>query len=158
MRTREEEINKNSKERIKIAESSGTNIRDFLINKNPFPEQICEQKNCLVCLSQPEVNPKYPCNTNNVGYRLSCGTCEDKGLDVGYEGETGRSAKIRGIEHRNSFVKNNPSNVFYKHKQMEHFEEDMKIKMKITKPFKDALTSLRQCLKFGTFFCRFPLY
>ena len=42
----------------------------YLINKNPFTEKKCEEKKCLLCLSQRNLNPKIPCNTNNVGYRL----------------------------------------------------------------------------------------
>ena len=140
LKEREREINKHSTERIKITESSGVNIKDFLINKNPFPEQKCDEKKCLVCISEDKQNPKIPCNTNNVGYRLSCGTCANKGVDVGYEGETGRSARIRAMEHKSSFIKNKPENVFFKHKQMEHFNENMEIKMQITQRFKDALT------------------
>ena len=140
LKQREFEINKNSNERIKITESSGIDIKDFLINKNPFPEQKCEEKKCLVCISETKSNPKIPCSTNNVGYKLSCGTCAERGLDVGYVGESGRSARIRGMEHRSSFLKNKPDNVFYKHKQMEHLNESMNIKMEITKPFKDALS------------------
>ena len=88
-------------------------------------------------MSQTDQNPKIPCNTNNVGYKLSCETCENRGIDMGYEGETGRSARIRGMEHRTAFLKNKPDNVFYKHKQLEHMNENMKIKMEITRPYKD---------------------
>ena len=45
-----------------------------------------------------------------------------------------------GIEHLNSFLKDKPDNVFFKHKKMEHINEDMNIKMEITQPFKDALS------------------
>ena len=140
IKQREEEINKYSKERIKITESSGINIKDFLIKKNPFPEEKCKETKCLVCKSETNSSLKIPCNTNNVGYRLSCNTCSSRGIDMGYEGETGRSARIRGIEHLNSFLKDKPDNVFFKHKKMEHINEDMNIKMEITQPFKDALS------------------
>ena len=66
-----------------------------------------------------------PCNTNNVGYQLSCGTCAAKGLDKGYEGVTGHSARIRGMEHINAFLKNKQDNVFFKHKQIENSDEHM---------------------------------
>ena len=89
-------------------------------------------------MSQTDQNPKIPCNTNNVGYKLSCETCENRGIDMGYEGETGRSARIRGMEHRAAFLKNKPDNVFYKHKQLEHMNENTEIKMEITRPYKDA--------------------
>ena len=138
MKQREEEVNKYSTERIKIVESGGVEMKDFLINKNPFEEQKCEEIKCLLCMSEDK--PKMPCNTNNVGYRLGCKTCADRGLDQGYEGETGRSARVRGKEHLIAFLKEKPDNVFFKHQKMEHPNEEMKITMEITKCFKDPLT------------------
>ena len=44
------------------------------------------------------------------------------------------------MEHFTSFLKEKPDNVFFKHKKMEHLNENMKIKMEITQPFRDALT------------------
>ena len=41
---------------------------------------------------------------NNAGYRLSCRTCANKGVDVGYEGKTGCSARIRAMDHKSSFI------------------------------------------------------
>ena len=38
---------------------------------------------------------KIQCNTNNVGYRWRCLTCKEKDITKVYEGETGRSARIR---------------------------------------------------------------
>ena len=57
-----------------------------------------------------------------------------------YEGETSRSARIRGGEHVRDFEKKRSSSVLYKHKEIEHKDEMMKIKMQITKKFKDPLT------------------
>ena len=34
-----------------------------------------------------------------MGYTLSCETCQDRGLDKIYEGETARSAHVRGPEY-----------------------------------------------------------
>ena len=45
LRKREEEINRFSKERIKIEESGGINVKDFLIQKDPFPKNKCEKEN-----------------------------------------------------------------------------------------------------------------
>ena len=42
------------------------------------------------------------------------------------------------MEHFTSFLKDKPDNVFFKHKKMEHLNENMKIK--ITQTFRDALT------------------
>ena len=81
-----------------------------------------------------------PCNTNNVGYRLVCETCEDKGLARVYEGETARSARTRGAEHRRDFNNERSDSAMYKHKLTEHNGDEIKYRMEITKRFRDPLT------------------
>ena len=128
LKKREEEINKNSKERIKIVEGGGTKMKDILIVKNPFPSTTCEKKKCLLC-SNISNKVKIPCNSNNVGYRLVCDTCEDRGVEKVYKGETARSARIRGAEYLSNFPCGR-----------DHKDEDMKFRMEITNKFRDPLT------------------
>ena len=139
MKKREEEINRNSKERIKIVEGGGKKMKDLLIVKNPFPNTVCEMKKCILCKNSTK-EIKTPCNTNNVGYRLVCETCEDNGLPRVYEGETARSARTRGAEHRRDFNKEKSDSAMYKHRQTEHNGEEIKYRMEITKRFRDPLT------------------
>ena len=86
-----------------------------------------------------------PCNSNNVGYRLFCETCEDRGLTKVYEGETARSARIRGVEHINGFKSMRKDNALYKHKVNDHKEEEMTFRMEITNKYRDPLT--RQAMR-----------
>ena len=139
LKKREEEINKNSKERIKIVEGGGIKMKDILVKKNPFPNQGCEKKKCLLCENVSN-RLKVPCNSNNVGYRLICETCQDRGLDKIYEGETARSASMRGAEHLSNFRSGRADSALYKHKQNDHKEEEMKFRMEITNKFRDPLT------------------
>ena len=68
-----------------------------------------------------------------------------------YEGETSRSARIRGGEHMRDLEKKNPSGVLYKHKEIEHKNEEMKISMEITRKFKDPLTrQANEAVRIGT--------
>ena len=140
LKKREEEVNKFSKERIKFVENGGVKLGDFLINKNPFPTLKCKKLICLICTSNAGTNPTIPCNTNNVGYNLSCKTCKARGKERVYEGETGRSARVRGTEHLRDFKNRKEKSPLFRHKVLEHPTEDIEIKMEITKPFKDALT------------------
>ena len=71
---------------------------------------------------------------------LGCETCISRGGNKYYESETGRGAKVRGKEHLDGFQNKNPKNVLYKHKLLEHPNEDISVSMKITKTFKDALS------------------
>ena len=140
MKTREEEINKYSKERIKIVEGGAIQMKNMLVNKNPFPTQTCEIKKCIICESSAPGKRKIPCTSNNVGYQLLCNTCSDRGNPKVYEGETARSARIRGVEHLRGFKGEKSDNVLYKHKQNDHKNEDMDFSMKITKRFRDPLS------------------
>ena len=75
-----------------------------------------------------------------MGYRWRCLTCKEKDIVKVYEGETGRSARIRGTEHVKDFEKKKEKSVLFKHKLTDHKDETVKFKMEITKKFKDSLT------------------
>ena len=140
LKKREEELNRFKKERIKIVEDGGVQLKNFLVQKDPFPITKCEKKKCLICGSEKSENLKYACNSNNVGYKLECETCLERGQKRIYEGESSRSARIRGAEHLADFVKKRPNSVILKHKQKEHVGEEMNIRMEITQKFRDPLT------------------
>ena len=140
LRNREQEINKFRKERIKFVEDAGITLKSLLVQNNPFPKSVCEKKNCLICGSEKSGNIKFECNSNNVGYRLGCDTCAARGLIRIYEGETSRSARTRGAEHLADLKNERPSGVLFKHKENTHKTEEMKIRMEITKKFRDPLT------------------
>ena len=145
IRKREEELNKYNTERIKIEEKGGLKIKDILSSKNPFEKSKCTKKTCPLCTEGEFVDIqtdkiKIPCNSNNVGYRWRCVTCQERDKTKVYEGETGRSARIRGSEHLKDFEKQRTKSVLFKHKISDHPNEGVKFQMEITKTFKDALT------------------
>ena len=140
MKKREEEINRYSKERIKIVEGGGVQMKSILVQKNPFPNLKCDMKKCLLCESSKPGSSSIPCNSSNVGYRLNCDTCRDRGAVKVYEGETSRSARIRGIEHLRDYRKGKTDSSLFKHKQNEHQNEEMAFSMEITKRYKDPLS------------------
>ena len=74
------------------------------------------------------------------GYRWVCQTCEGRDKTKIYEGETARSARLRGIEHVKQFEGKKKDSVLYKHKLAEHKNEEVSFKMEITGTFKDALS------------------
>ena len=136
MRQREKELNKNSKERIKIVETGGIKIENILTNKNPFKNEPCDQKWCPLC----KFSTKISCNTNNVGYSWTCKTCEGRNILKIYEGESSRSARIRGKEHLTAYKNQKSDSVLYKHKISDHGNENVEYEMKISGIFKDPLT------------------
>ena len=145
LRKREEELNRNNKERIKIEEKGGLKVKDILCLKNPFPKPKCLQKSCPLCTESQFVTvnteeTKISCDTNNIGYRWLCMTCKERDIVKIYEGETGRSARTRGAEHLKELEKRKEKGVLFKHKMADHPQENVKFQMSITKKFKDALT------------------
>ena len=140
MKNREEELNKNKQERIKIVEKGGIKMEKLLTNQNPFTNEKCEAKGCPLCQGEYG-NFKIPCSTNNTGYRWICRTCEkNKNVTKIYEGETSRSIRIRSMEHISSYTSKNPKSVLFKHKMLEHIDESVEFGLEITGVFKDALT------------------
>ena len=139
LKIREKEINRNSKERIKIVEKSGQSIENILSKKDPFEKENCIEKACPIC-KNPEKKKNILCNTNNVGYRWLCNTCKNRDKVKVYEGETSRSARLRGKEHLDGYRRKTSDNVLYKHKMTEHENEDADFSMEITGRFSDALT------------------
>ena len=121
-------------------------IKDILgTTKNPFVKPNCPQKSCPLCTKSEFVDisedkSRIPCNMNNVGYRWRCMTCNEKNIVKVYEGETGRSARVRGGEHLKDLEKERTKSVLLKHKISEHPDQVPKFKMEITKSFRDALT------------------
>ena len=75
-----------------------------------------------------------------MGYRWQCNTCKGRNKIKVYEGETSRSARLRGKEHLAAYANKASDRVLYKHKVLEHEEEDVEFAMEITGVFKDALT------------------
>ena len=67
-------------------------------------------------------------------------TCKERDIVKIYEGETARSARLRGGEHLKDLEKRREKSVLLKHKLSDHPTENVKFTMEITKKFKDALT------------------
>ena len=124
-------------------EKGGIKIKDILTNKNPFPTTKCVEKSCPMCYKNHlvEYGSKHiPCNTNNIGYRWICVTCQNKNVSKIYEGETGRSGRTRFREHLRDLEKERPKSVLFKHKISDHKSESVQFKFEVTGKFKDALT------------------
>ena len=90
----------NTEERIKIVEKGGLKIKDILAPKKPFKKSNCKKKTCPLCTNSEFMDThldevKIPCTTNNVGYRWLCLTCEERDKVKVYDGETGRSARLK---------------------------------------------------------------
>ena len=60
------------------------------------------------------------CERNSVGYRITCESCLGAGQWVHYEGETGRNAYSRGLEHRDDLKDEKEDTPLWKHCLLAH--------------------------------------
>ena len=74
---------------------------DILHKANPWAGADWNRTGCLLCKSRKEEGrkEKQDCKKTNLVYDTSCQTCNERNIVKVYEGETGRSARLRGAEH-----------------------------------------------------------
>ena len=120
--------------KIKVVEGPGVKLKDVLVNKNPYPTIPCHRVECPLCKKTAYTNPnteallggRLPCTIPNVGYQVVCLDCQENGLTVRYEGETGRPMVSRAMEHLRKLKSEDPSHPLVKHKQTDHPTEKKK--------------------------------
>ena len=135
---------KRSKENIRVVETGGTSIKQLLQRSNPNREPQCRDVACWVCQDVEGGQKgclKGSCGLSNVGYVITCLTCQERGIRRVYEGESGRSGRIRSEEHLSAFRRKHTSSVLYQHVCESHEgEESPRFKFQVRERFRDALT------------------
>ena len=145
MQIREAQLNFGSNHRIKIVEKTGIKLKNILVQKNPYPRLICHRDLCPFCKTTSVSTPapsNLPCTTPGVGYTITCLFCKSTNHQARYEGETGRPAVTRGIEHVRELISSKPDNPMVKHIALSHPTEAKQVKFEfgLTRKFKDPLT------------------
>ena len=83
--------------RVQVCQKAGQSVRTDA-KPEPLRKTGCDREDCLPC--QSPSNRKGDCEKNSVTYQITCETCLKDGKSTTYEGETGRNAFTRGIEHQ----------------------------------------------------------
>ena len=137
--------------RVKLVERPGTQISRILCQRNPWAGDDCGRPDCLVCGDGEEGGGD--CRRRNITYINTCITCLNRrkagvpggGAETGvgsgvarYIGESGRSGYERGLEHMEGLRKGQEDSHMFKHKLMEHPDEEVNFRMKILKKHKSA--------------------
>jgi Uri superfamily endonuclease len=140
--------------RVRISETSGSQLCRLLPNTNPWSGQDCLRLDCYTCGQQGE---KFEdCKTRNVLYESVCVLCNKEVLEkknlskwdefrdmVGvYVGETARSLYERAGEHWQDVKAGKLESHMLKHWHTEHVQEagEPKFKIRLVKTFGDALS------------------
>ena len=146
LRARAENISADPDLKIRFIEQGSVKIKNLLVKANPFPTADCIDALCPICkktsVSEPGDKPIFraPCSTEGVGYRIVCINCKEQGKLSSYEGETGRPAKVRFIEHIKKLNKKSELSPLHKHQSSQHPKDPNRWHFSITSVFKDPLT------------------
>ena len=138
--------------RIKIMETSGSQLRRLLPNTNPWSGRDCGRQSCYTCAQGGE--SLEDCKRRNILYESFCTTCnpdlQEKSFrkkklnDVTgvYVGESGRSIFERAGEHWTDRLNQKEDFHMIKHWVIDHpdMSEPPKFHFKVVSSFKDALT------------------
>ena len=122
---------------VTVRERAGRSVRKDG-QPEPFRQKGCGRENCLCCSSG---NPGE-CETNSVGYRITCDTCLVSGKAVVYEGESGRNAYSRGLEHQADLRNKVQDSPLWKHCLLEHEGQVQTFKMRVLRCFTSCLDRL----------------
>ena len=82
---------------------------------------------------------KRDCETNSVGYRITCLTCQQAGKFTAYDGECGRNGYARGLEHLQGLRTRSEKSPLWMHCVLQHGGEEADFKM-------EMVTSHSTCL------------
>ena len=137
--------------KVKVAERSGTSIRNALPNTNPWAGSHCSREDCITCNQGAEEIPD--CKKRSLVYENICLECNPGAAKMGelkvpnmevpsiYVGETARSVKERAKEHWEDFKSEKPDSHILKHWAMHHNSVGQpKFIMKVVQYHRSALS------------------
>ena len=101
----------------------------------PLRKKSCGRQVCLCCAK----GKPGKCESNSIGYRIKCESCLGAGKFVHYEGETGRNAYSRGLEHQRDIKYKDEESPLWKHCLLEHNGIAQSFIMQALRSFKSCL-------------------
>ena len=129
-----QKFEKTSGFRILVKERAGDAVRQDA-RSEPLRNRSCGREDCLCCSS----GKPGSCEVNSVGYRIQCRTCQRAGRNAIYEGESGRNAYSRGLEHQQDLQNEKEDSPLWKHCTLEHNHIKVNFSMKTLKSYKSCL-------------------
>ena len=82
--------------KVKVVERGGRSVSSILQRSDIDPQLCCDwDDDCLIC----KTKASGLCRAESVGYKISCGDCEEQGRSVVMHGETAVTARKRVAQH-----------------------------------------------------------
>ena len=122
---------------VQVCQRAGQSVRTDA-KPEPLRKTGCEREDCLPCRSSG--GRKGDCEKNSVTYMITCETCLEAGIKTTYEGETGRNAFCRGLEHKQGLKQKSEKSALWKHCVSEHSSQEAEFSMKIIQSHSSCLS------------------
>jgi hypothetical protein len=127
LKSKVEEVVKESGESIKVVERGGKSVKAMLQRSNPGKSTTCHDPACLVCSETEggeEVFIKGACRSDGVNYTGTCVTCQESDIRKVYHGESSRNLYTRSQEHQKDYdrrdLNNKVKSAWKKHSITDH--------------------------------------
>ena len=114
--------------KVVICPRAGSSVRTDA-KPDPLRKLGCNREECLPCKSADKSGGD--CEKNSVTYKITCQTCLQAGRITTYEGETGRNAFTRGIEHQQGLRQKSEKSALWKHCVLEHSSQEAEFSMQV---------------------------
>ena len=105
-----------------------------MAKSEPLQKKGCGRAKCFPCSTGGG-----KCEKNGVGYKIRCETCLQDGRSAQYDGEAGRNAYTRGLDHLDALRLKNEESPLWKHCVLEHHRENANFSMRALRSFTSCL-------------------
>jgi hypothetical protein len=123
-----EKFEKDNGIKVKVCPRAGRSVKTDA-KAEPLRKLGCDREDCLPCRSPGRT--KGDCEKNSVTYKITCQTCLLDGKKTSYEGETGRNAFTRGVEHQQGLHSKSENSALWKHCVLEPDSQEAEFIMEI---------------------------
>ena len=120
--------------RVAVKLRAGRSVKSDA-KSEPLRRASCSREDCLCCGK----GKPGGCERNSVGYRITCASCQEAARAAVYEGESGRNAYSRGLEHQNDLRLEVEDSPLWKHCQLEHLGVKQTFYMEALRGFSSCL-------------------
>ena len=84
----------------RVLEDGRVCVQVGLVQTNQFPRDVCQRKDCILCIQKGGNEANTRCESSNIGYEGECNRCDERHA---YIGETSRTAFTRAKEHGGNY-------------------------------------------------------
>ena len=111
---------------IRVVERAGKKLKRYFQRNDPLSDKDCKDGKCMVC-STNEIKVGN-CRASSVTYAIKC---QGESCTFKYDGQTGKNAFTRGIEHNDKYRLHKKDSIMWDHCIEKHQRVEQNFNMKV---------------------------